>query len=138
MIKMAKSKLNEWSLTALRLVLGLVFIYHGYMKLFVHNGFPATVEFFRMVGIPAAGHAALLVGVVEFFGGLFMVLGLLTRYVSMLQMVVMLTAFFMVHLSQGFNGYKFVLVVMAGLLVIMTSGPGKLALGKLLKKKSWQ
>ena len=135
---MAKNKLNEWSLTALRLVLGLVFVYHGYIKLFVEGGFPATVEFFKLVGIPMTGYAALLVGVVEFFGGVFMILGVFTRYSSMLQMVVMLTAFFTVHISQGFNGYKFVLVLMAGLLVIMTSGPGKLAIGKMFKSKSLQ
>jgi putative oxidoreductase len=138
MIKMAKSKLNEWSLTALRVVLGLVFMYHGCMKLFVAGGFPGTVSFFETVGIPLAGYAALLVAVVEFFGGALMILGLLTRYVSMLQMVIMLVAFFTVHLNQGFNGYKFVLVLMASLLVVMTSGPGKLALGKGLKNKALQ
>ncbi len=141
---MAKSKLNEWSLALLRAVLGVIFLYHGYLKLFVPGGFKGTIGFFTAIGIPLPAYAALVVSLVEFLGGLSLILGMLTKWASVLLIIEMLVAFFKVHLKNGFlisqssYGYEFVLLILAGLVVVLGSGAGKLSLGKLFKSKHLQ
>ena len=137
---MAKNSINQWSLTLLRLVLGVVFIYHGYLKLFVPGGFTGTAQFFISIGLPLPLYSALVASVVEFAGGLFLILGVATKWSSFVLMLEMLVAFFVVHLKNGLlvskGGYEFVLVLIAGLIVVFSSGGGRLSLGKkLLKNK---
>jgi len=141
---MAKKNNNmgEWSLALLRVVLGVIFLYHGYLKLFVPGGFTGTVGFFTSLGIPVPAYSALLVSVVEFVGGILLVLGVLSRWSAVLLLVDMLVAFFLVHLKNGFlvsnGGYEFVLVLIAGLVVVLTSGPGKLSAGSRFKSRHLQ
>ena len=47
-----KNNMNEWSLALLRVVLGVIFLYHGYLKLFVAGGFTGTVNFLTSLGVP--------------------------------------------------------------------------------------
>lgn len=139
-----KNGLNEWSLALLRVVLGVIFLYHGYFKLFVPGGFSGTVGFFSALHIPFPGPSALLVALVEFVGGIFLVLGFMTRWSSAALLLEMLVAFFMVHMRNGFfispssYGYEFVLLLIAALAVVLASGPGRLALGKNFKSKKLQ
>jgi len=141
---MAKKNNNmgEWSLALLRVVLGVIFLYHGYLKLFVPGGFTGTVGFFTSLGIPVPAYSALLVSVVEFVGGILLVLGVLSRWSAVLLLVDMLVAFFLVHLRNGFlvskGGYEFVLVLIAGLVVVLASGAGKLSVGSRLKSRHLQ
>ena len=141
---MAKKNNNmgEWSLVLLRVVLGVIFLYHGYLKLFVAGGFPGTVNFLTSLGIPVPVYSALLVSVVEFAGGLFLILGVVTRWSSVLLLANMLVALFLVHLKNGLlvsnGGYEFVLVLIAGLAVVFASGAGNLSLGSRFKNKNLQ
>jgi putative oxidoreductase len=82
---------------ALRIGAGLLFMQHGAQKLFGWlggiGGQPgATVELFSQMG---------LAGVLEFFGGLLIVLGLFTRPVALILMLEMVTAYFTVHNPRG-------------------------------------
>ena len=135
---MAKNNMNQWSLTFLRVVLGFVFVYHGYLKLFVPDVFPNTVKFFAGIGLPLPLYSALLVSVVEFVGGLLLFFGVITKWSSFLLLLDMLIAFFVVHLKNGLlvsnNGFEFVLALIAGLVVLFANGSGKLSLGKKLFK----
>jgi|SRR3989344_7349995 len=139
---MAKNNLNQWTLTLLRVVLGVIFMYHGYLKLFVPGGFTGTVGFFTMLNIPFPLYSALLVSFVEFAGGLFLLFGMVTKWSSLLLIANMLVAFFVVHLKNGFlvskGGYEFVLVLLAGLVVVLANGAGKLSVGKMFKSKHFQ
>ena len=134
---MAKNNngMNKWSLTLLRVVLGVIFFVHGYGKLFVKGALPGTAQFFAAIGVPLANYAAVLVAFLEFFGGLLLIFGLLTRWVSVLLIIEMLVAFFKVHLKQGFiisqqaYGYEFILLILAALVVVLVNGAGKLSLG---------
>ena len=139
---MAKKTYNEWSLTLLRIVLGVIFLYHGYLKLFVAGGFTGTVNFLASIGMPVPLYSALLVSVVEFAGGLFLILGVVTRWSSALLLVDMLIALFVVHFKNGLlvskGGYEFVLVLVAGLVVVLASGAGKISLGKSFKSRHLQ
>jgi len=138
---MAKNNLSQWTLTLLRAVLGVIFTYHGYGKLFAPGGFAGAVGFFAAIGIPLAKYAALLVAVVEFFGGIFLLLGMVTKLSAVLLFIEMLVAFFKVHFKNGLAisptayGYEFVLLILAALVVIMVNGAGKFSLGKLFKNK---
>ena len=128
----------------MRAVLGIIFTYHGYGKLFVPGGFTGTIGFFSAIGVPLLPYSALLVTVVEFFGGLFLILGMVTKLSSFLLIIEMLVAFFKVHLKNGLAisqtnyGYEFVLLIIAGLVVVLANGAGKLSVGKLFKKKYLQ
>lgn len=139
---MAKNnKISEWSLALLRAVLGVIFAYHGYAKLFMPGGFKGTVGFFTAINIPLPAYAAILVSLVEFAGGLSLIFGLAARWAASALIVEMLVALFKVHLRSGFfisqqaYGYEYLLLLMAGLLVVLINGAGKLSLGKFIKKK---
>mgnify|MGYP001607511617 CR=1 FL=1 len=139
---MAKNKLNGWGLAVLRIALGIILVYHGYLKLFASGGFPATVQFFASIDIPYPEIGALLSGVAEFFGGLFLILGVVTKLSCIALIINFLVAFLVVHLKNGLDvskgGYEFVLLILASLLVVYTSGAGNFALGKLFKNKFLQ
>jgi len=139
---MAKNdNLSQWSLTLLRIVLGVLFTYHGYMKLFATGGFTGTIGFMTALGFPMPTAFALIVSAVEFFGGLFLLIGTITKLSSLLLLIEMLVAFFKVHLKNGFfisptaYGYEFVIVLIAALVVVLSSGAGKLSLGSFFKNK---
>ncbi|MBS3155800.1 DoxX family protein [Candidatus Woesearchaeota archaeon] len=126
------NKYNDWAPLLLRLALGAVFIVHGAQKLF--GGITGTTGFFDSVGIPLAGVFAVVVALVEFLGGIALVLGVLTRYASLLLAINMLVALLVVHLKNGFfvsnSGFEFVLVLLAGSLALLIRGPGKIAIQK--------
>lgn len=132
---MAKNNngMSQMSLALLRVVLGVIFAYHGYLKLFASGGFTGTVGLLTALGIPLPVYSALIVSAVEFFGGAFLILGMVTRWSTALLIIDMLVAFFMVHLKNGLlvskGGYEFVLVLLAGLVVVLANGAGKFSLG---------
>lgn len=136
---MPKNNLSKWTLALLRVVLGVIFAYHGYLKLFVAGALPGTAAFFAQVGIPMANVSAVVVAFAEFVGGLFLILGVVTKWTALVLMFQMLVAFFMVHLKNGLivsnGGYEFVLLILAGLVVLLVNGAGALSLGKLFKAK---
>src|SRR5438067_12759463 len=94
---------NSTALTIARLGLGVVMYPHGAQKLlgwFGGNGFTATMGFFEHQGIPAP--LAFLAIVAEFFGGLGLILGFLTRIASFGVLCNMAVAIGMVHARNGF------------------------------------
>lgn len=117
-------------LAALRIVLGIVLIAHGVQKLF-QFGIGGTTEFFTQVGAPLPAVTAPLVAGLEFFGGIALVLGLLTRLVSVGVVFDMLGALFLVHIGNGFfasgNGIELVLMLAAAALALVFTGAGELS-----------
>ncbi len=88
---------QTWSQNALRIVTGLLFMQHGAQKLFGWlggmGGSGATAELFSQMG---------LAGVLEFFGGALIALGLFTRPVAFVLAGEMAVAYFQAHLPRGF------------------------------------
>lgn len=89
--------LAPYGATLLRISLGAVFIAHALAKAFVFT-FPGTVGFFESVGFP--GWTAYPVFAAELLGGIALVLGIGTRWVSAALVPVMLGALW-VHLGNG-------------------------------------
>ena len=95
---------NDAAIIVLRLVLGIVFFAHGSQKMlgwFGGYGFSGTMGFFTgMLHIPAV--FAFLTIAAEFFGGLGLLFGLLTRVAAFGIFCNMLVAVAMVHHQFGF------------------------------------
>jgi len=122
--------------TILRVVLGIVFFAHGSQKMlgwFGGYGFTGTMGFFTgSMHIPA--FFAFLAIAAEFFGGLGLILGLLTRVAAFGIAVNMLVAIVMVHSQFGFfanwmgtqkgEGYEYHLLVLAICTALMIKGGG--------------
>ena len=138
---------NEFTLTIVRLVLGIVFFAHGAQKMlgwYGGFGFHGTMGFFTHLGIPAP--LAFLAICAEFFGGLGLIVGLLSRIAALGIMVNMLVAIKTVHLPNGFfmnwygqprgEGYEYHLLALALGFVILVKGAGALSIDRALSKSS--
>jgi putative oxidoreductase len=135
-----KCGLEGWGPTAARLALGVIFLAHGSQKMlgwFGGYGWSATIGFFKEnLGIPAV--LAALVILIEFFGGLAVVLGVCTRPAAAALAVVMLGAIATVHWRNGFfmnwymepdkgHGIEMNLALLGLALSLVFSGSGRLA-----------
>ena len=111
----------------LRVVLGLVFVAHGYPKLF--TGFSQTAGWFDSVGIKPGKFWAFVVGAVEFFGGIALVLGFATQLAALLIAINMVVAMAKVKFKMGFvNGYELDLILLAAALSLTLTGAGAFAI----------
>lgn len=112
---------------AIRLTLAIIFIIHGFPKLFTAR--VPTAQFFEQVGIKPAKFWALAVGSTEFFGGIFLFLGIFTQAAASLIALVMLGAIVLVKRKQGFvNGWEFDLALLVMALSLLALGPGAFSL----------
>jgi putative oxidoreductase len=120
----------DLGLAILRIVTGIVFTAHGAQKLFVY-GFAGVTGAFGQMGVPMPGVVGPLVAFIEFFGGLALVVGLLTRLASLGLAAVMLGAISLVHISAGFfapQGFEFPLTLLGATLALIFTGAGRLSL----------
>ena len=129
--------LERWGITILRVVVGIVFVAHGGQKLFVW-GFGNVAGFFGQVGIPAPMVAAVIVTLVEFLGGLALLLGLFTRWAAIPLAVNMLGAILTVHWKGGFflpDGFEFALTLLAANVTLAFLGSGEASVDRLLEER---
>jgi len=125
------------ALTVLRVITGVVFIAHGAQKLFVY-GLAGVSGGFAQMGVPMPTISAVLVTFLEFFGGIGLVIGLLTRLIALGLVVDMLGAIAFVHFANGFflpKGYEFVLMLMVASLVLVVGGPGRLSVDNMIANR---
>lgn len=133
---------SSYSALALRLPLGIIFAAHGAQKLFGWfggYGLEGTGQWMASIGLEPGVLLAALSGSAEFFGGLFLILGLLTRPSALVLAVTMLVAIFSVHISNGLfmsnNGYEFGLALLAGAVSLLISGGGRASVDSLIANK---
>jgi putative oxidoreductase len=127
----------DWALLVARVVVGAIFMVHGAQKLFGAFGGPGLSAIVQMMG--PLGY---LVTIGEFFGGLGLIFGFLSRFSAASIILIMLGAIGLVHGQFGFfmnwtgkqagEGFEYHLLVIGALLPILIAGPGRFAIGRYL------
>jgi putative oxidoreductase len=115
--------LQPLGLLLLRLVLGIIFIWHGYPKLTHPNAMHGV---FVQHGLP--GYFVTLAGVLEVFGGGLLILGFLTCIAALLLAIEMGVAIWKVHSAGGYlavHNYEFPLVLAVACFALATVGAGR-------------
>jgi putative oxidoreductase len=118
--------------TALRLVIGPLFVGHGTQKLFGWfggHGLDGTGAFFENIGLKPGKRHATAAGAAEAGGGALLTLGALTPVAAGLITGTMITAIRKVHLEKGpwvtNGGYEYNLTLIAAMLALTEVGPGR-------------
>lgn len=126
----------------LRVPVGLIFVAHGAQKLFGWfggYGLEGTGGWMESIGLAPGVLMAFLAGAAEFFGGLALIAGFLTRPAAFALSIAMLVAIFSVHFANGLfmsnNGYEFALSLLAISVALTFSGAGRFAIDNWLAKK---
>ena len=126
------TKYSDWALLVLRLAIGAIFIYHGTMKWNMED--PNTTMMILKFAEP--------------LGGIALILGVLTQLAALGLSIIMIGAIYMkaTGFGQGAfdllgtfgNGgkWEFDLMVLAGCLVLLFMGAGKIALGRMMHPKA--
>jgi len=115
------SKYHDLALLLLRIGVGVVFIVAGWGKL---TGIEGTQDFFGGLGIPLPGMMAWVVAIVEFFGGLMVLLGAWARIPNLLLAFIMIVALLTTKLGGEFSAARvdILLLLMTLALAILGSG----------------
>lgn len=119
-------------LLILRIAIGIIMAAHGAQKLFGlfgGMGIASTVKFMGAIGY--------LVAIGEFFGGLGIIVGFLTRFSSLALIVIQVGAIVKVHWANGFflgqkPGFEYNFALIGILIAILIAGPGKHSIIRLL------
>ncbi len=117
-----------WGPFFLRVAVGVIFVVHGAQKLFGAFDGSGLEGFSRMIaglGLRPAMAWAAAVALIEFVGGIFLILGMMTRLAALLIAVVMAVAVIFVHLPHGFFDLEFPLVLFAASLCLLLTGGGR-------------
>ena len=124
-------RLEPLALMAMRFLLGAVMIDHGFKKVF-HGGLAHHVQMVSSLGLP--GWLAYPSAFTEFFGGILLVLGVGTRFVSFAVLIDMAVAIWKVHWPNGMfgrGGYEFPLSLATIAFALITFGGGPIALDRI-------
>lgn len=142
--------LQDLGLLVMRVIVGGIFAAHGYPKLFGGPGKPVSPEVAKYlgqgfvnavehgspqnfvstverVGAPAPTMTAWAVSALEFFGGIMLALGILTRPVALLLALEMSEAIRKVHWQNGLmgqGGFEFPLSLLGACVALFGAGPG--------------
>ena len=129
----------DMALLLVRVIVGFIFAMHGAQKLFGAFGGPGIIKMGEMMG--PLGY---LVTIGEFFGGLGLIFGFLTRFSAASLIVIMIGAIFIAHGKNGFfmghgpeslmkdAGFEYNLALIGLLLPTLVAGPGWHAIGRCL------
>lgn len=140
-IKKVLTSNHNLSALPLRLIAGIIFAAHGGQKLFAWfggYGLAGTGQWMESIGLTPGYLMAMMAGSAEFFGGILLILGLLTRPTALVLAITMVVAIFSTHFSNGLfmanNGYEFALSLLAISVALMLQGGGKLAVDNIIVK----
>ena len=132
---------SDWGLLALRLVLGAIFLIHGWAKLSPASavgGIPGWTKLLVGLGVPLPGVTAWGVALLEVVGGALLIIGFGTRALAVLFTLNMLVATW-AKLKWGAKftqfdgtGYEFDLLLIVVHLALIGTGAGSLSLDAVL------
>lgn len=134
---MDRPAVRDAALLMFRIIVGVIFVAHGYDKLFL-TGLTETTGQFSAAGVSQPKASAWLATVAELVGGSLLVIGLLTVVAAGTLALLMLAAIWFVHLDSGFfagqGGLELPLLLVAALLMIVVFGPGRASLDGVLTR----
>jgi putative oxidoreductase len=120
-----------WGILIVRVVTGLLFAVHGWQKF--AGGIGGVAGFFGKVGIPMPGVMAPFIAALELIGGVLLIIGLGTRWISLLFACEMLVTTFYVQLpTKGWSGADLDRLLLAVALLLVLAGPGAASVDSLL------
>jgi len=120
--------ITHWGIRA---SIGAIFIVHSLKKFD-----PSWQEWLISVGMPP--ELQLPMALAEFIGGIFLIVGMLTRVTGTIFAVILLGAIFHIRWENGFfisqGGWEWDLIMLAAVLTIIVAGPGRISISHLVKK----
>lgn len=122
------NRLRPLAPVVLRVVIGVIFLWHGINKF--NSGIGAVGEMFTTLGVPLPETSALLSAVIEVVAGAALIVGLGTRVAALALSAVMVVALVFVKADLGLissapmPGAELDLSLLAGLVAIVAFGPG--------------
>ena len=131
--------LQPWAVLLLRLVLGVAMLFNGWDKVVPHGGFHgnntfSAIEhwngFILQLGMPA--WLGTISAFTEFFGGIFLILGFLTRLSAFLVAINMSVAILKVNIHHGYPGSAYSLALLVIAIAVISFGAGMLAVDRRL------
>lgn len=133
---MNQEKMKDAGLLLMRVMLAVVFLYHGGQKLF--GGLDGFAGYLGSMGVPAPHISAFLAAASEVVGGLVLLAGIGFRYALPPLVVTMLVASFKAHggkFSAQDGGMEYALTLGVMVLGLILTGPGGFGLGRFLPSK---
>lgn len=128
------NRCSPWGFTILRVITGAILVNHGWVKLFGDSA--GLLTFFESTPLPAPAAMLMLAGIIEFFGGIALILGIFTRVVAFIAALEFVVIVFVIKLSLGFTKMELDLLLLATLFALSCVGGGAASLGQLFKGKS--
>ncbi len=134
------SRLSEYT-HSLSLLLARIAVAYGFYEpaMMKWNDIHSVAEWFGAMGIPFPLLNAYMAATTETVGVVFLILGLLTRLISLPLIIIMVVAIVTVHLSNGFsagsNGFEIPLYYMLFLFIFLSQGAGRFSLDHLIFDK---
>lgn len=128
---MAAEFLISWLVVPLRLILGILFVIHGYPKL---KSPERTATHFLKLKIPMPKLSAITIAIIEFFGGIALIIGFLTRIIAALLVInTIIIAYKKKTKSKEtfIEKYGFELILIAVLITLVLLGAGNLSIDKM-------
>jgi putative oxidoreductase len=128
---------SAYGATLLRIILGVIFVMHGYYTLVVLTPERAAAFMNRAMGLPFSSVLVWYLIAAHLVGGALLVLGIYTRWAALVNIPIMLCAVFLYHIHQGFfmkgvggqaQGYEYALLVLVATVAQVLLGGGALAL----------
>ncbi len=118
------SKVKSLAPIPLRLALGIIFLIHGFEKLFVITP-DVLATSIAMQGFKLPLFLAWIVSLLEFFGGVLLIIGFFTRCVAFFLGLEVIFKLVLTYQKAGFSqGFEYLIVVIASLIALLFSGPG--------------
>ena len=123
MCNLSSHKLLAYGSLPIRIVAGITFVAHGLPKF---ENIAGTQGFFGSIGLPP--ELALPVGLLEVIGGIFLLVGVVTRISAALSIIDMIGAIVLVRLPDGFvDGYELESLLIAISVSLLITGPGRIS-----------
>lgn len=134
-------RLEVFAYPLVRFVTGFFLVPHGAQKLFGFFGGSAaqSAAFFSKIGLEPALPLVYIVGIIEFFGGLCIAFGFLTRPAAVAAAIMLAVATFYVHFSNGFfwnkGGFEYPMMWMILCIAVAIRGGGSLSVDRAMRRE---